>query len=101
MRRKRSRVLIALLVAALVLFAALVLPQQVANRIAAEGAPPTVPPEGHPRPTAQSPAVETQTAGGSAARFDIPPEVAGHEQEWPLANHDYANTRAAVGSSIN
>ncbi len=33
--------------------------------------------------------------------FDIPPEVAGHEKEWPLANHDYANTRAAVGSSIN
>src|SRR5215208_3483971 len=33
--------------------------------------------------------------------FDIPPEIAGHENEWPLANHDYANTRAAVGSSIN
>jgi len=32
--------------------------------------------------------------------LDIPPEVAGHEDEWPLANHDYANTRAAVGSSI-
>src|SRR5512140_3174157 len=32
--------------------------------------------------------------------FDIPPEVKGHEKEWPLANHDYANTRAAVGSSI-
>ncbi len=32
---------------------------------------------------------------------DIPPEVAGHENEWPLANHDYSNTRAAVGSSIN
>ena len=37
------------------------------------------------------------TTGG----FDIPPEVAGHEKEWPLANHDYANTRAAVGSTIN
>src|ERR1044071_7291725 len=33
--------------------------------------------------------------------FDIPPEIAGHEKEWPLANHDYSNTRAAVGSSIN
>src|SRR5919197_358831 len=33
--------------------------------------------------------------------LDIPPEVAGHEKEWPLANHDYSNTRAAVGSSIN
>ncbi len=32
---------------------------------------------------------------------EIPPEVAGHEQEWPLANHDYSNTRTAVGSSIN
>ena len=37
------------------------------------------------------------TTGG----FDIPPEVANHEKEWPLANHDYANTRAAVGSTIN
>lgn len=36
-----------------------------------------------------------------AATLDIPPEVAGHESEWPLANHDYANNRAAVGSSIN
>src|ERR1043166_4599741 len=34
-------------------------------------------------------------------QFDIPPEVAGHEKEWPLANHDYSNSRAAVGSSIN
>src|SRR5512141_406831 len=33
--------------------------------------------------------------------FDIPPEVAGHEKEWPLANHDYSNNRAAVGSNIN
>ena len=33
--------------------------------------------------------------------FDIPPEVAGHAEEWPLANHDYENTRAAVGSSID
>ncbi len=36
-----------------------------------------------------------------AGSFDIPPEIAGHEKEWPLANHDYANTRAAVGSSID
>ena len=33
--------------------------------------------------------------------FDIPPEVAGHEKEWPLANHDYSNNRVAVGSNIN
>ncbi len=31
----------------------------------------------------------------------IPPEIAGHQDEWPLANHDYSNTRTAVGSSIN
>jgi glucose dehydrogenase len=36
-----------------------------------------------------------------ASPFDIPPEIAGHEQEWPLGNHDYGNTRAAVGSTIN
>jgi len=33
--------------------------------------------------------------------FDIPPEVAGHAEEWPLANHDYENTRVAVASSID
>ena len=44
-----------------------------------------------------APQAGTPAVGG----FDIPPEVAGHEQEWPLANHDYANTRASVGSSIN
>jgi outer membrane protein assembly factor BamB len=33
--------------------------------------------------------------------FDIPPEIAGHAEEWPLANHDYENTRAAVASDIN
>jgi outer membrane protein assembly factor BamB len=44
-------------------------------------------------------AVDAQSTKQSS--FDIPPEVAGHEAEWPLANHDYANTRAAVSSSIN
>ncbi|MGE5251368.1 MAG: PQQ-binding-like beta-propeller repeat protein [Bacteroidota bacterium] len=39
----------------------------------------------------------TAAAGG----LDIPPEVAGHEKEWPLANHDYSNTRVATGSTIN
>src|ERR1043165_8703472 len=37
----------------------------------------------------------------TTGQFDIPPEIAGHEKEWPLANHDYGNTRAAVGSTIN
>jgi outer membrane protein assembly factor BamB len=45
--------------------------------------------------------VYAQPAAPAQTGFDIPPEVAGHEQEWPLANHDYANTRAAAGSSIN
>jgi outer membrane protein assembly factor BamB len=94
MHRKRSKILIYLLVAALVLVGAFVLPRQVANRIAAEGAAPTAAPAGDTPPSAHTP-------GSGAATFDIPPEVAGHENEWPLANHDYANTRAAVGSSIN
>src|SRR5581483_5649452 len=101
MRSTRSRILISLLAVALVLFAALVLPRRVANRIAAEGAPPTVPAEGATRPPTPMTPTQAQTPVGGAGKFDIPPEVAGHEQEWPLANHDYANTRAAVGSSIN
>lgn len=44
---------------------------------------------------------DAQIIAPTAGALDIPPEVAGHEREWPLANHDYANTRAAVGSSIN
>lgn len=47
--------------------------------------------------TATHPAVATPVTGA----YDIPPEIAGHEKEWPLANHDYSNTRAAVGSTIN
>jgi glucose dehydrogenase len=43
----------------------------------------------------------TPTAASGSGTFDIPPEVAGHESEWPLANHDYENTRVAVDSSIN
>jgi outer membrane protein assembly factor BamB len=101
MRLKRSRIFIYLLVAALVLVAAFVLPRQVANRIASEGAAPTAAPETNTPLSAQSSPVGAQTPVSSAATFDIPPEVAGHENEWPLANHDYANTRAAVGSSIN
>src|SRR5215217_3561240 len=53
-------------------------------------------PKTDPTMMATSPAGIPATGG-----FDIPPEIAGHEKEWPLANHDYANTRAAVGSSIN
>src|SRR3954468_5235934 len=45
--------------------------------------------------------VPARAQSPNAGAFDIPPEVAGHEKEWPLANHDYSNTRAAVGSSIN
>ena len=31
----------------------------------------------------------------------IPPEVAGHEEQWPLPNKDYASTRAAFGATIS
>ncbi len=48
-----------------------------------------------------APAAGQTAASTSAASLDIPPEVKGHEKEWPLANHDYGNTRVAVGSSIN
>lgn len=44
---------------------------------------------------------QTKTSTPTASSLDIPPEVKGHEAEWPLANHDYANTRAAVDSTIN
>src|SRR5215217_1239426 len=54
---------------------------------------------GYAQRAAQS--TSTPAFASSAGGFDIPPEVKGHEHEWPLANHDYANTRAAVGSSIN
>src|SRR3982751_6705412 len=103
MRFKRSRIVIYLLVAVLVLIVALVLPRRVANRIAAEGSPPTVPPGGDTPTSVQNSTASAgaPTPGTSTATFDIPPEVAGHENEWPLANHDYANTRAAVGSGIN
>ena len=71
-------------------------------------APPTETP-GPSTPTpyiadANAPKANTTPASAGtpeAGQFDIPPEVAGHEKEWPLANHDYSNTRAAVGSAIN
>lgn len=50
--------------------------------------------------TAFGPGIAQRPLAAQVA-FDIPPEVAGHEAEWPLGNHDYANTRAAVNSSIN
>ena len=54
---------------------------------------------GYAQPAATS--TPTPTSASPSGGFDIPPEIRGHENEWPLANHDYANTRAAVGSSIN
>jgi outer membrane protein assembly factor BamB len=47
------------------------------------------------------PAVPATAQPGASSSLEVPPEIAGHEKEWPLANHDYGNTRAAVGSSIN
>src|SRR3954471_10253558 len=46
-------------------------------------------------------ATPESTPPAQTSKFDIPPEIAGHEAEWPLGNHDYANTRAAVNSTIN
>src|SRR5215217_607040 len=54
---------------------------------------------GYAQRAAQS--TSTPASASSAGGFDIPPEIKSHENEWPLANHDYANTRAAVGSTIN
>lgn len=31
----------------------------------------------------------------------IPPEIAAHDEAWPLANKDYENTRATFDSNIN
>jgi glucose dehydrogenase len=46
-------------------------------------------------------ATPESTPPAQTSKFDIPPEIAGHEAEWPLGNHDYSNTRAAVNSTIN
>lgn len=43
----------------------------------------------------------TVSPTSEVSSFDIPPEIAGNEQQWPLGNHDYRNTRAAVNASIN
>src|SRR5215216_4731423 len=43
----------------------------------------------------------TVSPTSEASPFDIPPEISGNEQQWPLGNHDYSNTRAAVNSAIN
>ncbi|NYT02855.1 MAG: PQQ-binding-like beta-propeller repeat protein, partial [Methanosarcinales archaeon] len=41
-------------------------------------------------------------AGGQADNDSaVPPEVAAYSSDWPLANRDYANTRATEDSAIN
>src|SRR4051794_16260928 len=98
MRRLSPRIFVPM--AALVLVGVLVLPQAVDRRTASEGSPPT-PVPADPRSSAPGDTAMAQPAAAPAsAGFDIPPEVAGHDHEWPLANHDYANTRAAVRSAI-
>ena len=49
----------------------------------------------------RTPYRDVLTAVPPSTGGDIPAEIAGHEKEWPLANHDYSNTRVAVGSTIN
>jgi outer membrane protein assembly factor BamB len=41
------------------------------------------------------------TSLSESSPFDIPPEIANNADEWPLANYDYANTRAAHNSAID
>jgi glucose dehydrogenase len=41
------------------------------------------------------------TATPVFSQFDIPPEIANNADEWPLANYDYANTRAASNAMID
>ncbi len=43
----------------------------------------------------------TPEATPETSTFNLPPEVTDHNAEWPLSNHDYANTRTAIGSTIN
>jgi outer membrane protein assembly factor BamB len=38
---------------------------------------------------------------GNEAGTNIPPEVAQNQDEWPLPNRDYSNTRATMDSTIN
>jgi outer membrane protein assembly factor BamB len=56
---------------------------------------PTPAPTSGPSPTPQ-PSPTSQPS-----QFEIPAEIANNADEWPLANHDYANTRAAVNSTID
>lgn len=42
---------------------------------------------------------ETETP--SPSLDEIPPEIAAHTDDWPLANRDYLNTRAVTTSNIN
>ncbi len=44
------------------------------------------------------PSVSMAQVGGTSA---IPPEYIEFASDWPMANHDYANTRATTSSSIN
>lgn len=43
----------------------------------------------------------TETSAPAEGYEAIPVEVANHAEDWPLANQDYSNTRAATTSNIN
>jgi outer membrane protein assembly factor BamB len=43
----------------------------------------------------------TMAACSSSSSGSIPPEVTQYATDWPLPNHDYANTRATMDSTIN
>jgi outer membrane protein assembly factor BamB len=48
-----------------------------------------------------SPASQAPAPASTSNRPAIPPEITNYSKEWPLGNHDYANTRATFDSTIN
>jgi outer membrane protein assembly factor BamB len=53
-----------------------------------------------PSPTPEQTPDVPQVISPGAAEDGIPPEIALAEEEWPLANHDYNNSRAASNGDI-
>ncbi|MBF6600201.1 MAG: PQQ-binding-like beta-propeller repeat protein [Dehalococcoidia bacterium] len=95
-RRLRSRFLFAI-VSAGALLAAAILIGAGGITSAQQGSGTATPPSG----SASTPGAGATSTGGAQAAAGVPPEVSQNANQWPLANSDYANTRAANGSTIN
>lgn len=54
-----------------------------------------------PAPTSEAIGSDGVTATDPEELAEIPAEIADHAEDWPLANRDYSNTRAALTSNIN